>query len=74
MTHLQQVCSAMLHSQEQLQRLYQFERGLPRTGDGRTLAMVHSAQQTHEHNLKVMGMALQLHPAANDEPVPGEAA
>lgn len=74
MTHLQQTCADMVASQEQLQRLYKFESSLPRTGDGRTLAMVHSAQQTHEYNLKVMGAALQLHPAANDEPVPGEAA
>ena len=71
MTHLQQTCHYMLDSQEKLQRLYKFEQVLPRTGDGRTLAMVHSAQQTHEYNLKVMGAALQLHPAAND-PAPPE--
>lgn len=77
MTHLQQTCADMLTSQEKLQQLFNVHRAqLAGRWPSGTLERMSVAIATarHRENLQVCGQCLQRHPAANDEPVPGEAA
>lgn len=78
MTLLQQTCTDMVTSQDQLQRLHHFERAR-RAGRFKTLPGmvegIHHARVIHESELARCAHILAAgFPAANDEPVPGEAA
>lgn len=78
MTHLQQTCADMLNSQEHLQRLHGFNRarlaGRFKTLPGMVEGLRH-ARVIHESELARCAYILAAgFPAANDEPVPGEAA
>lgn len=74
MTYLQQTCHDMLNSQILLEQFSIEQHVSLRQGDmsrahgcGRLIQMVKT-------NVAMQGMNLQRHQAANDEPVPGEAA
>lgn len=78
MTHLQQTCADMLNCQEHLQRLHGFDRarlaGRFKTLPGMVEGLRH-ARMIHENELARCTFILAVSfRAANDEPVPGEAA
>lgn len=78
MTLLQHACADMVDSQDQLQRLHGFERarlaGRFKTSPEMVNGM-HMARAIHESELARCAHILAAgFPAANDEPVPGEAA
>ncbi len=67
MTHLQQTCSDMVHSQEQLQTLHRIARhGLHQPQDKLLREQLRHATAVHTGYLEICGKALQRYPAAND--------
>lgn len=68
MTLLQQVCTDMVTSQDQLERLHSFERA--RCAGFKTLPGfvedLHHIRVIHESELARCAYILQRHPAAND--------
>lgn len=76
MTHLQQTCADMVASQEQLQRLYAFERRVCQEPVPQTMfrAQLRYGIAVHTEFLSVCAKALQRHPAANDATILPESA
>lgn len=69
MTHLQQTCAGMLHSQETLQQLLNIRRAqlIGKWNNTRAAVLqIELATETHRNFIRVMGKCLQRYQAAND--------